>query len=149
MAVRRWNRTATNLWVVASYLMAPEEFDSAVARCVGANPELLWDLRDLAGFDHGRMVKGAPALSLGQLKALVRVAGRHFEDCRRPSGVGTGNQNAWDGSEFVHGLINQISASHEEEATHALGELAQDGALASYHDDLNHRVRDVPRAVRK
>ena len=108
------------LWLAAGYIVAPEEFYPALLQRVDKAPKILWDLRDLARYDHGKPRKGAPVLSPIQLKQLAEISGKHFPNCGRPSGGWSGIHNAWNGAEFVHGLINQLSGSPNGEATQAL-----------------------------
>jgi hypothetical protein len=129
-----------DLWIAAGYVIDPCEFREPLLIRVAADSSVIWDLRDLTRFDHGKPGTEAPPLSIVQLRELALMAGKHFPNCRRPGGVGSGNQNQWDGSEYVHGLVNQLSASPAEAATQALRELAQHDAMQSYLDDLNHAL---------
>lgn len=129
-----------DLWIAAGYIIAPEEFGHPLSACLVNSPEVIWDLRDLTRFDHGNPGKDAPPLSPAQLRELALIVGRHFPNCRRPPNGWSGTRDAWDGSDFVHGLVNQLSASPAAEATQALRRLAEDDALESYRENLHHAL---------
>jgi hypothetical protein len=71
---------------------------------------------------------------------MARLTGRLFPNTSFPSGVSTGDTNAWDASEHFRTLIDMLSALPSTAATEALRRLEADPQLASYKPELLHAL---------
>lgn len=94
-------------------------------------PDLLWHVRSRLGSRRaeGQLVDVEPAQALW----LLRRFRPQFPMAYRPSGVQTGDVNAWDASEFISGLLRRLGDNVSDEAVAALAELRNDPA-DSYSD---------------
>lgn len=126
-------------WLVAAFISKPDEFESAFMDEARHNTDALWLLRDTMPSGEASVASGGPAaFGVGRLEWLLQVAAAHFPDVPHPANGWSGNQNPWDGSEFVKRLINQISLDTSACATGALARLANDSRLATYRDYALH-----------
>lgn len=133
------DQASRDAWLVAGYFEASHEFESDLAMRAAAEVEIVWLLRDVAGYNRHEHEK-APPLSVDQLECIAGIAAQHFPKAGPPPGGWSGDRNAWDGAEFVDSLINRISADPTEAATEALSRLEADGRLASYRDQIRHAL---------
>ncbi len=136
-------------WLAAAYLLAPEEFHNALKDRIAHSQEVLWHIRDLAKSHRGKSGKNAPPLTVMQLRDLASMAAGQFVDCQRPDGGSAGNQNAWDGSDMVHGFLNELSSIPTKEATSALKALLEDAALATYRDYVRRALANQQERFRE
>jgi hypothetical protein len=116
--------TQRDLWLVAAYLVAPEEFQLKFDARFHEHPGLLWTVRDLAGYERHRGAKPL-TLHLSQMERILLSASPSFPDAHHP-GSSTGNTNPWDAADFITALISQISAEPTDDATLALQRLVND-----------------------
>jgi hypothetical protein len=124
------------LWLAAAYLLDPAKFEGEVAAT--AEPAMVWRLRALAGY--GRHTQDRRyQLELGQLVFLAKFTAGHFANCDYP-GSSNGDENAWNGAEFVKSLIASISNWPSETATGSLEALLRDSTLSTYSDHLKHAL---------
>jgi predicted NACHT family NTPase len=120
-----------DLWLVAAYFLSPARFEGDIRQRAAAHPGLVFDLRDRSGLSrHGP--PGERALLLPVIEFMAQLTGSLFSDTPYPSGLLTGDTNAWDASEHFRTLTNMISALPSQAATDALVRLEADPQLASY-----------------
>jgi hypothetical protein len=105
---------------------------------LGADPGIVWMLRDLTGTEFGR--HPSYPLTLSQAEAIARAVAARFPQTYRSGGVMNGNTNAWHAAEFVGSLISVLSASSTAAASSALERLEADPALMSYRDAIRHAL---------
>jgi hypothetical protein len=123
-----------DLWLVTAYLIAPSTYENAIVQRTAARSELVFDLRDRSGFaSHDQP---AQMLPLPMLEFMASLTGRLFPSTPHPTGVWSGDTNAWDATEHFRKLINMISASPSAEATKVLERLEADPQLATYKPDV-------------
>jgi predicted NACHT family NTPase len=124
-----------DIWLVAAYFLSPARFEGNIRQRAAAHPGLVFDLRDQSGLSrHGP--PGERALPLPVVEFMAQLTGILFSDTPYPSGVLTGDTNAWDASEHFRTLTNMISASPSQAATEALMRLEADSQLASYKSHI-------------
>jgi len=128
-----------DLWLASAYFLSPREFESEIEKEAQQRPGLIFDLRDLSGYErHG---DGRPlALPVSQLEFLARVTGSLFPEAAFPTSTWSGDTNPWDAAEFVRYLVNIISAVPTEAASAALARLESDARLTSYQPHIRHAL---------
>ncbi|CAB3806545.1 hypothetical protein [Pararobbsia alpina] len=140
-------------WLTAAFIAHPSEFFDDFVRRASKSMSVIWLLRDFrrpskfgATADTDRELE----LPLSHLEAIVILIAQHFPATPHPSGVFSGNTNAWDASEFLRILVNRISADSSLEASLCLTRLSKDPRLSTYRDFVLHaaasqqvRRRDV------
>jgi len=116
-------------WLANSILF---DFDNATKRAQPQSEDdkpLLWLLRDRLG---GRRMQGRkmPHLTAAQLAWIIRRFRHHYPVVERPSGVSSGDQNPWDATDFLRGLISSLAGDPSERAgteLHVLNKDPEDG----------------------
>ena len=136
-------------WLAAAYLLAPEEFHKPLRDRIALSREVLWHIRDLIKFYRDKAGKNAPPLTVTRLRDLASMTAGQFVDCQRPDGGSAGTQNAWDGSDMVHGFLNELSAIPTQEATSALKALLEDAALETYQDYVRRALANQQERFRE
>ena len=126
-------------WLASAYFLSPPEFQAEVEREVDQRPGIIFLLRDLSGYER-RSGGHAVTLPLNQAEFLARLTGSVFPDAHSPSEAWSGDTNAWDASEFMHHLVNAISAVPTDAATAALVRLEGVPGLASYQMHIRHSL---------
>lgn len=97
------------------------DFSTARTRLAeeGVPHPLLWKLRALSG--GWRSDKRPPVpLSVEQISWIFTAFRRQFPKTPHPSGVVTGDRNAWDASRFLEGLASRLARIPSQAATNAL-----------------------------
>jgi predicted NACHT family NTPase len=127
-----------DLWLIAAYFLAPAVYEQAVQNRATERPNLVFDLRDRAGFAR----RGQPQekLPIPMLEFMARLTGTLFPSAPHPADGWSGDTNPWDGSEYFRTLIGLLSASPSRAAADALSRLRFDPALESYRADLLHAL---------
>ncbi|MEG3155704.1 hypothetical protein [Sphingomonas sp. RB1R13] len=101
---------------------------------IGRDPNLIWSIRNRLGGQRHR--DEAPVALPPQLAAwIVRASRAAWPNRHHPSGVRSGDQNAWDASEYVTRLIGHLGDDPSDEATALVTEL-RDAANDGYTDCL-------------
>jgi hypothetical protein len=132
-------KEARNLWLVVGYLLDPDAFGAIVEKESQGSVELVWLLREMSGHDGDGTIVGAGTPNIAELARMTRMAGKHFPYCASPT-EWNGDSNAWDGSRFVQGMVDLISADASSLATVTLEMLAKDKALKSHRDHVRHAL---------
>ena len=125
------------LWLAAAYLLDPTSYEPQISAC---GSDMVWKLRDLSGTDHRRHNKAGYSLSVRQLAFMAAFTAGYFVNTDHPKDGWSGNQNPWDGAEYVRSLVTQISTVPTAKATDALIALEQMTALESYSDQVKHAL---------
>ena len=141
--VPKADKGALLLHQLAGFVLDFDNRSAELAEILDANPEFLWLIRDLARWPSAGSLSH---FSIPQLAFIVTVLGIHWPDTPRPTGVTTGDTNAWDASEFIRSAIFSIAGHPASEATEALQALVH-GPAASY-TDIAHRALAQQRRVR-
>lgn len=88
----------------------------------GISRALMWKLRTLGG--GWRSEKRPPVpLSVEQISWIFSAFRKQFPKTAHPTGVVSGNTNAWDASSFLEGLASRLARNPSDEATVALQSL--------------------------
>ena len=122
------NNESLFLWLLAYFVLQFDKFSAKLEEIAADNPDFLWLIRDLAKWPNAEPLS---RFSISQHVFIVRVFGVHWPDTQRPTGVTSGDTNAWDASEFIRSVIFSIAGSPAPEATNALQSLI-DGPATSY-----------------
>jgi hypothetical protein len=129
-----------DLWLVTAWLLSPDRHGVVLRDTAQSRSEIVFDLRDFTGYSDNEAAPGRPTLSLEQIEFLICLAGSLYPPARYPSGVFSGERNAWDATDYVHGLVNGLSANATQAATEALSRLESDPILAAYRPSLQHAL---------
>jgi hypothetical protein len=118
-----------SLWLAVQFLVAFAEFESSAPQEI--DRKLIWHLRHRLGGDRheGRAV---PVTKPNQLAWAVRQFRVLWPMATRPSGVTAGNQNEWDGADFLQALINRLASDTSDDAGEELARLNE-------HEDREQR----------
>lgn len=101
--------------------------------------EFIWQVRGLLGFIHGS--NGLiDLLTLEKLHLLILIGARHFTNEYHPNRSSSGDNNPWDGAEFVRGVINTVSTLTSRQASSVLTELLDNSTLATYKEHLKYAI---------
>lgn len=100
------------------------DFDQTATRLDqgDTDSELIWKLRDLGESRNSRTISD-PALDSRQIEWIVSKFRAHWPLARLPSDGGTGNQNAWDASDYLTRLLRRLGGDPSDQATFALARL--------------------------
>jgi hypothetical protein len=124
-----------------------EAVRDAMGAVVVEDRDLLWALRyRLLGssFERRAFLEVSPTITgwiIAQFRAL-------WPQAERPNSVSMGDQNAWDATDFIAGLINRLETDTSVEATQVLQELL-DGAEDGYTVRLLYAAEQQRRARRE
>lgn len=123
-----------DLWLVVAYAVAPSQFEDSVKQRAALRPDLVFDLRDRAGF--ARRTQPDYTLPLPMLEFMAELTGSLFPDTPPPTGGAWGDTNGWNASEHFRTLANMLSASPSLAATDSLRRLLANPRLISYRQHL-------------
>lgn len=118
------------LWLATAFLLDPARHEARISGIDDAS--LVWRLRDLSGSDQR-----STATKLG---FLASYSARYFPACGHPSDGWSGDQNPWDGAEFVRNTINRISTLTTPSATVVLEGFVTRPEFASYSEHVRHAL---------
>jgi len=135
------------IWVTASYLLKPEIYQRQFLDEAGSNHSIVWKMRALSRFDRRNNSSPSFQMTPTQLKLMVQVVARHYEDTGYPSGAWWGDENPWDAADFVRSLLDTLSADASEGAARMLHELAIDPQLESYRNHVKHALANQRRRL--
>lgn len=126
------------LWLAAAYLLDRGRYETRIASVDEAS--MVWRLRDLSGSGWRGDAKSSSPLDVLQLAFLASFAARHFPACQHPSDGYSGDQNPWDGADYVRSLVNRISTLTSPKATLILEDFVSRPAFASYNDNVRNAL---------
>ncbi len=142
------------LWLAAGYVVAPNKF---IPYCDALDESgfvaLVWALRSVSGYSQ-RTNNQTSKLNNQQLEQILRWVVERFPRTSHPEGGWSGDENAWDATEFALRLIALLSADPSTDAALSLQRLADDPSAKSYLDDIKHaaaqqRVRMIDAQYRQ
>jgi hypothetical protein len=129
------------LWLSVGFLISPDQHTKGL-RKAAKKPAIVWRLRSL--FSEPQRAE----LTVKQLEIIVIIVAGHFPEVPHPSSS-SGDQNPWDGSEFVRYLIDHLSTRVNEHASASLRRLAELPALITYRDFIKHTLANQQARVRE
>lgn len=109
-------------WQAVELILGLEPLENVAVRAADSR-DFLWTLRDRMArrrSDDGAAIAASPAL----LAAIVAAFAPLWPKVSMPSGVQTGEVNAWDASDFLDRCLNTLAADPSSEASAALATLA-------------------------
>jgi predicted NACHT family NTPase len=134
-------------WLAAGYFLSPAEYAQLVKTHTQTSTGIVFSLRDRGAYAF-RSATGEPGMTLEMLQFLVEVIGERYPETPIPSGLVSGDTNAWNASEYVHNLISAISARPTQAAAETLVRLRQAPALSSYSAQLLYVIANQARLRR-
>jgi hypothetical protein len=132
------------LWLGLAYLLNPTQHDKTLQK-QAKRPAIVWHLRALLSSSNGRNYS---VLTVAQLDTIIQVVARHFPEVPHPTSS-SGDENAWDGSEFLRNLVNQLSSLASEDASTTLRRLSQLPSLLTYRDFIKHALANQRARLRE
>jgi hypothetical protein len=139
------NADQRELWLSVAYLTNPAAHLRAV-RHAGKRPGIVWRLRSLLSTQRRRSYFD---LSIDQLETIIKIAAQHFPQVPHPSSGWGGDRNPWDGSEYIHELINHVSTLANEDASALLKRLVRSSSLTTYRDLIKHAIANQSARLRE
>lgn len=118
-------------WLAAAYLLVPGDFAFDVRVNDISNELLFWTFRELSG-RHWRQKRSAYPLAPEQIEFIATLGANTFPASSMPTGGSYGDRNAWDASDFIRALVNELSTITTVSASEALDRLNNDAVMASY-----------------
>ncbi len=115
---------------LARFFLQFDTYNAVLQAVAEEHPEFLWCIRDLSASPGSDLLS---RLSFPQYAFIVNVLGIKWPDLERPTGVTSGDTNAWDASRFIHNVIFAIASRPDPEATEVLKRLTS-GPAYTYHN---------------
>jgi hypothetical protein len=132
------------IWLSADFVLDFDQAKTHLAQAARHEPDMLWRLRSRTiGGRHGAW----PALSPAQYAFLVQTFSQRWPWIDRPSGVTSGDTNAWDATNFIEGAFYRIAGDPSREASDTLIRLAADCGHG-YEPGLKHALAEQRRLRR-
>ncbi|ENU26821.1 NACHT domain-containing protein [Acinetobacter modestus] len=118
-------------WVAINLIV---DFDHTMEelKSQSIDPNLIWNLRDRIGGKY-RKNKSYVALNIKLFKWIISTFRKLYPNVAHPIGVSGGDRNAWDASEFIISIIQQLAKNHSDQACDALQKL-KDSSPDDYTD---------------
>ncbi len=114
------------------------DFDAARLRLSDpVEPDLLWRIRARGG-ERKRDERARATMRPHQLAWIVASFRNSFPAQTRLSGLAEGDQNPWDASDYLFGLVSRLGDDTSDDGVAALGAL-----LAAPHDGYTAHMRAV------
>jgi hypothetical protein len=128
------------LWLAAGYVIAPNKF-APYCDALDENGlvALVWALRAASGYSR-RFDNQTSKLSNQQLEQILCWVVERFPRTSHPEQGWSGDENAWDATDFALRLIALLSANPSTDAALSLQRLAANSSAKSYLDDVKHAV---------
>lgn len=118
-------------WIAINLII---DFDTTVKRLESQpiDPNLIWKLRDRLGGRY-RENKSHAILDIELFFWIISTFRKLYPNVGHPNGVSGGDRNAWDASEFIISIIQQLAKNHSDQACDALQKL-KDSSTDDYTD---------------
>ena len=142
------------LWLASGYVVSPNKFEPyCKALDKSGLAALIWALRAVSGYSR-RSDNQPSKLNIQQLEQILHWVIERFQHTPHPKGGWSGDENAWDATDFALRLIALLSADPSTDAASSLQRLISDPSAKTYHDDVKHaaaqqRVRMVDAQYRQ
>jgi hypothetical protein len=107
-------------WLAVALLTDFEATKAALGTIATEERNVLWHLRDRL---RGGRERPVPKIGAGTLAWIIEEFRGLWPKEDRPSGVSTGNTNAWDAANFLQQLINRLESDCSDEAAILLEKL--------------------------
>lgn len=116
------DQTRRAAWLSVAFFADFNGAKAALDTAAQTDPTLFWNISGRAWPKAG----GAP--SLRSLVWMIETFRTQFPMSPRPSGTTSGDKNAWDATETIHGLIRRLASDTSDEALEALSTLRDESA---------------------
>lgn len=127
------------VWLAMGYLLAPDEFGADIDLLVDDSARaLVWIFRRLIGAERYGNLPG----ELYPSELLSRIASftaKHFDKTDHPRSS-MGDQNSWDATNFIQGIISKLSADCSLSAVSELEQLSLIKGMRDYRKELKHAL---------
>jgi hypothetical protein len=133
-------------WEAVGLLINFEATTAALGSISGDEKALLWNIRDKLTEDR-RRERRIPEATAEQLCWIIQQFRAHWPHAQHPADGWSGDNNAWDATEFLELLIRRLAKDTSPAATTALSELIA-GPKDGYTDLLRHSA-DLQRRARR
>ena len=128
------------LWALAAYLLLPDTCRAVLESHAKDAPSIVWRMRALTSYDRDSKRKPAFAITPSQWELFARITASHYQNAGHPTGVWSGDENAWDAADYVRSALDALSADKSAEATDALERLMLDPTMTTYVDSVKHAL---------
>ncbi|MDM1273099.1 NACHT domain-containing protein [Acinetobacter indicus] len=118
-------------WIAINLIV---DFDATLKRLETQpiDPNLIWKLRDRLDGRY-RENKSHAILDIDLFFWIISTFRKLYPNVGHPNGVSGGDRNAWDASEFIISIIQQLAKNHSDQACDALQKL-KDSPTDDYTD---------------
>lgn len=118
-------------WIAINLIV---DFDKTVKRLESQpiDPNLIWKLRDRLDGRY-RENKSHAILDIDLFFWIISTFRKLYPNVGHPNGVSGGDRNAWDASEFIICIIQQLAKNHSDQACDTLQKL-KDSSTDDYTD---------------
>lgn len=140
------NEEHRRTWLAAEFLTDFAGFQADLATGPPIDPDLMWHLRRHGG--HRRADPSDAGGALPRLVWLIRTFRSLHKATGRPTGTTSGNENAWDASEYLQGAIAELASDTSDAAIAALADL-RDETSDGYTNALRKASADQLQARRE
>jgi hypothetical protein len=128
------------LWLAAGYVVAPNNF---ISYCDALDESgllaLVWAFRAVSGYSH-RSNNQTAQLTSQQIEKILCWVVERFPRTSHPKRGWSGDENAWDATDYALQLIALLSADPATAAAASLQRLAVGPSAESYLDDIKHAM---------
>jgi hypothetical protein len=133
------------VWLAITFFADFEASKTRLEATAAAHPNLFWTIRR-RGWPSESRGRGR-TLGVEPLAWLVRTFRGPFPSTSRPMGSSSGDENAWDATDFLQAMIRRLAADPSDEAVTALATL-RDGPADGYEAFLKNACAQQLRARR-
>jgi len=127
------------IWAAVLFALDSEKHLGCWKALASETETALWEaIEVIAGREREKIQP--PGLTAAQRAEVVNLVGKRFPSAAHPMGGWGGSRNTWDASEFIGNQIGLLAADESKDAGALLTSLADNNDLASYHDQIRHRL---------
>ncbi len=124
-----------SLWMGALFAVDFDRSEAVIRAFCQEDAAHLWALR--SSIRSERSERWLP-LSVRQLEFIVEMFAETWPPASHPVGGWTGDNNAWDATEFIRAAIESIGANKSKDASDALDRLVASSRASAYRDQIKH-----------
>lgn len=125
-----------DIWIAAAFCLVPSALASLSQQPKLMAKELIWSIKAIVLPD--RTERAGLVLTVERYAAIVEKFAHEWPMVGSPAGGWSGDQNAWDASEFIQYAINAIGNDRTAEGTEALERLAETLKSTGYQNHIKH-----------
>ena len=133
-----------NIWAAVIFLVTFDEAVEHLSSDVLLHSDMLWEIRSIIGYDRSGQ-QGSTLLGARQLHWLIKMFRANWPNAHRPTGVTSGDRNAWDASQFILWAIASLAKGVDETSVGLLDDLISEDD--EYQPYIRSAVFDQRRAI--